>query len=209
MSDYIAQAARRMYPNMAPAPASIEATEAPAPASAPATPATPTEAADGPPEGPDNSFEAIATRRYGDSTVWSGLVNLDEAPPADAAGYSLDTPLDLRDMSEAGKTAEANVRNAFLSVGCPPSLATELWKDAVGAQRGAFRPQSAASAEAELRAKWGGNYDAKMVSVKAVVRQASAVSPELWTFLERTQLCNSAKFVQKIAAFAGRRPRGV
>ena len=202
MSD-LDDVAARLYPGMSPAPA-----EAPAPASPPATPATPPEAAGGQPEGKDNSLEAIAARRYGDNVSWTGMVNLDEPPPPDAAGYRLDTPGDLMDMSEAGRAAEGRVRDAFLAVGAPPSLAREIWSDAVASQRGVFKPQTAESAEAELRGRWGSAYDAKMAQVRGVVRQVNQVSPETMPFLVNSGLCNNAKFITKLAAFAGRRPKG-
>ena len=202
--------ARRLYNNPAlyPEPAGQPAPAASPSPSSPSAPAAAEEKHAQPEtEKPSRDPDEVAGRIFDKSAPTRGMVEWDE-PAAMAADYKLTTDAqDVLDTSPEGVAAMDRLRAGFEAAGAGPTLAKELFNDAVMAHQGGFARQGLEAAERELRQHFGGRYDAAIARAQGLIHRAAEKSPELIPFLERTGLGNNVAFIKKVAAAATRRGR--
>ena len=208
-----AEIARRFYPSMShgpqePAKAAVATPAAPAappPVEArEAGQAVEVEAATKPStesrEPPALEELTMEQRMYGDAVSTNSNVEWEEDAAPGAAHYDLaELPVDLRhpdpDVYAAG---QAQFREGLLAAGAGPSLARELWGDAIRAERNPIRT-TASEASAQLRNRWGPKTDAKVAAARDLIGKAIAKCPEIKTALERTGLGNDVNFIVKLS----------
>ena len=161
-------------------------------------------------QGPQNeeerrdAFGRAAQQLYGERVETRGLVDWKEAPAADAKGLSLDdVPANVRaGTPEEFQAASMRFREGLIAAGAGPTMANEIWRDAIAAVQEPVRTTKA-QAEATLRAKWGGAYQQNLAAARGLIAKAAAVCPEIMTTLQRTGLQNSPELALKLAKWAG------
>ena len=153
-----------------------------------------------PREPPPPEEETLAQRMYGDTATVNGHVEWAEDAVADVAHYDLaEMPVELRNPDAAAYAAgQAQFREGLLAAGAGPSLARELWDDAIRAERNPIET-SVADATAELRNRWGPKAEAKVAAARDLLGKAIAKCPEIKTALERTGLGNDVNFIVKLS----------
>jgi hypothetical protein len=117
---------------------------------------------------------------------------------ADAANF---------DHGDEGKQAREAVRSAFLAAGASKDETAELWGIAVEAARPDARITTADEAERELRAAWGGNYEARLASVRGFFKGVAQRHPDVADDVRKLNLDNSARFLMALHKAAHRRGR--
>ena len=132
-----------------------------------------------------------------------GLVDWSE-PAAQAAEYDLQAPPGVLDASDEGRAALGRLREGLAEAGAGPTLARELFGDAIRAHQEGRPVASRERAEAELRSHFGARYDAEVAAARGLVQRAAAKCPDIIPFLERTGLGNDPTFIRKLAARAAR-----
>jgi hypothetical protein len=144
--------------------------------------------------------ETLEQRLYGDAVSTNSSVDWAEEAAPDVAQYKLEEmPIEFRDPDPAAYAAgQAQFREALLAAGAGPTLARELWTDAMRAERNRITT-TVADASAQLRERWGPKADAKVAAAHALMSKAIAKCPEIKTWLERTGLGNDVNFIVKLS----------
>lgn len=211
----MAAALAAMYPTTAKAvpPAAGGGAAAPTIATQPQPPAQATQqraqeaprdaaADEGEPVAPTPAEQPGAARQlYDDNPPTGRKVVWDEAAVAKADEIVLDHSLYAHaDKSEEGDKARAKLAEAFAAAGAGPTIAAELFADAMRAARGTYKPTSTEDAAKELRERWGDQFQSKIDACRQLVQKAAAKDPSVIQFLDHTGLGNDPLFIRKIAA---------
>lgn len=181
---------------------------------APASPATTAQPAKEAWQAPDSTPHATAAQPAAQAT---------EKPHAEPAALYVEplktmaeavaaTPIAEMDAAnfdhgDEGKQAREAVRSAFLAAGASKEETAELWSIAVSAARPDARITTADEAERELRAAWGGNYEARLASVRGFFKGVTQKHPTMADEVRKLNLDNSARFLMALHKAAHRRGR--
>lgn len=120
-------------------------------------------------------------------------------PPDLAAAGLLDGP--------EGEAARAEVRDAFLAAGASREEASDIWRIALDALRPGAPAPSYERAEAELRAAWGADYEARLSLARSFAKSAMRRAPRIAERIAKTGLGNDARFIMAVEKAARRRGR--
>lgn len=120
-------------------------------------------------------------------------------PPDLAAAGLLDGP--------EGEAARAEVRDAFLAAGASREEASDIWRIALDALRPGAPAPSYERAEAELRAAWGADYEARLSRARSFAKSAMRRAPRIAERIAETGLGNDARFIMAMEKAARRRGR--
>lgn len=127
------------------------------------------------------------------------FVRWDEQP-ASAREIRLQAP--IGDNATPEVLAErARFVEGLAAAGAGPTIAAELWADALAANS---RPitTTADQCVAELRRTYGAAAETKLAAARALLAKVATVYPGVIQHLDRTGLGNSPEFIRKIAARA-------
>jgi hypothetical protein len=151
-------------------------------------------------EPPAPEEETMEQRLYGDTVSTNSNVEWGEDAAQDVAQYKMEEmPIEFRDPDPAVYAAgQAQFREGLLAAGAGPSLARELWADAMRAERNRVTTTTAEASE-QLRDRWGPKAEAKVAAARDLIGKAIAKCPEIGTWLDRTGLGNDVNFIVKLS----------
>ena len=147
----------------------------------------------------------IAQIVYSEAVPTRGNVEWDEPAATDVRDFhSLDrVPDSLRLPPEEAAAGERRFREAMIAAGAGPTLARELWSDALRGHQDRIEttPQQC---QEKLQQRYGRGWEARLTQARELVQAAAAKCPEIVRHLEETGLGNSPDFIAKLAKRAAR-----
>jgi len=116
-------------------------------------------------------------------------------------------------IDDAGKRFEGfdraaepqTLAGAFAASGMGQTFAREVMEHAGRASQAGYRASDAATAESQLRAAWGENYERNVGQVRAAVQAANARDGRIVPYLLQSGLGNDVAFIRKTYAALQRR----
>lgn len=106
-----------------------------------------------------------------------------------------------------GEAARAEVRDAFLAAGASREEASDIWRIALDALRPGAPAPSYERAEAELRAAWGADYEARLSRARSFAKSVTRRAPRIAERIAETGLGNDARFIMAMEKAARQRGR--
>jgi len=169
---------------------------------APPTPMPPASPAEG--KEPPTPAESAADLYVETPETFEHVEWVEPAANAGELGEVIDSTTRRFDTFDA--TADQKpLANAFAEANIGRTFAREVMDHVGRASQPGYEPTEQATAEAELRASWGKNFQRNVGIVQAAVQAAHAKDPRIVPYLNDTGLGNDPAFVKKLYASIQRR----